>query len=68
MWGPIGRFGWKYSGRHSEENPFDDLVREAELQKADWGPLRAGFFNGSSERFAEIANGYRELLGGLTWF
>lgn len=68
VWGPPGRFGWKYSSRASGQNPFEDLVAEANQSKDNWRPLRAGFFNGSYERFSTIAEGYRELLGKLKWF
>ena len=67
-WGPIGRFGWKLSSRHREENPIDEVVREAALQKEDWKPLHAGFFHGSYSRFEEVSASYREQLEGLNWF
>jgi hypothetical protein len=68
VWGPIGRFGWKYSSLGRSQNPFDEIIAEAEHKKADWGAIRAGLFNGSYERFEQIAGGYRDLLSQLNWF
>ena len=67
-WGPIGRFGWKYFSYHDRTDPYEVLVQQAEMLKGDWLPLRAGFFGGSYERFAEISGQYRELLKGLNWY
>ena len=66
VWGPPGRFGWKYRSR--EDNPFSQIVAEAERKGASWAPLKAGFFDGSYDRFTMIADGYRELLDQLKWF
>jgi hypothetical protein len=53
IWGPIGRFGWKYS-RGSDSNPFKLLCDEASRNKEEWAPLKAGFFDGSYERFEKL--------------
>ena len=66
-WGPIGRFGWKQR-RSYGKSPFDKLVEEAKQAGQDWGPLRAGFFRGSSERFLQVAEKFKELLKHLHWF
>lgn len=68
VWGPVGRFGWKFSSGIIDKNPFEDLVSEASIKKNTWEPLQAGFFNGSHDRFVQIANGYRELLNRLSWY
>lgn len=68
IWGPPGRFGWKYSSREDESNPFTNIVIEAARMKNDWPPLKSGLFQSSYERFKEIAEGYEELLKGLHWF
>lgn len=67
IWGPPGRFGWKYSSREDESNPFTDIVIEATRMKNDWPPLKSGLFRSSYERFKEIAEGYEESLKGLGW-
>jgi hypothetical protein len=65
LWGPPGRFGWKYI---RDGGPFDRLVSEAKAQVNSWAPLKAGLFSGSAERFVEIANEYREnVLNRLGW-
>lgn len=68
IWGPIGRFGWKFGGLRREENPFANIFKEAEEQKGDWPPLQAGLFQGSYDRFSHVATAYAELLKGLNWF
>lgn len=67
VWGPPGRFGWKYHSRYPD-NPFSKIVTEAAQQKEDWGPVRAGLFQGSYNRFKMIAEKYEELIKRLQWF
>lgn len=66
VWGPIGRFGWKYKSR--QNSPFSRIVNEASQQKEHWGPIRAGMFGGSYERFEQVANEFKQVLDGLNWF
>jgi hypothetical protein len=42
VWGPIGRFGYKYA-RGGSANPYSQLVSEVEGQMEKWPPLRVGF-------------------------
>jgi hypothetical protein len=67
VWGPVGRFGWKYR-RGSSGNPYAELVSEAAAMGSAWPPLVAGLFGGSSERFQELAKNYAALLARLSWF
>lgn len=64
IWAPPGRFGWK---RRQRNNPFDELINEAAREQDSWPPLRAGFFEGSYERFKTIAAGCDKRFGGLNW-
>ena len=69
---PQGRFGWRYTGRTMrssglvEDNwgrsPLAEFVRIGVEQGSDWGLLRAGFFNGSIERFKEVVEIHKKLL------
>jgi hypothetical protein len=59
-WGPIGRFAWK-------RNALDEIVSEANAQGTNWLPVRSGLFNGSIDRFKEVAAGIRELIGSIGW-
>ena len=68
IWGPIGRFGWKYGGLRRDQNPFSDILREAAEQGNDWPPIQAGLFQGTYDRFAHVATGYADLLGNLHWY
>ena len=67
LWGPIGRFGWKYSCRIEESNPLHQIIKQAELQGNSWLPIKAGFFDGSIERFKEISLGYSSLVARQGW-
>jgi hypothetical protein len=67
FWGPVGRFGWKYTNR-CPNDPFTELCAEAELRRDDWAPLKAGLFRGSYLRFHEISSEFeREVLRELQW-
>jgi len=68
IWGPIGRFGWKYSGRGGAENPLSGLIAEAKAMSTSWPPLRAGFFGGSIERFNSVATEYEAIIKRLNWW
>lgn len=67
IWGPPGRFAWKHSSRR-HESPFSEIVEEANVQGADWAPLKAGLFGGATERFKRVADGYAELIARLNWW
>ena len=68
VWGPLGRFAWKYRKRRREENTFIEILEEAERQKEDWPPLKANLFSGSYERFIKIAKKFQEeILNNLKW-
>jgi hypothetical protein len=67
VWGPPGRFGWKYRG-NPEHDPFSQLVAEAREGGEQWPPLVAGFFQGSLQRFLSVAEAYRDrFLNRLPW-
>ncbi len=66
FWGPPGRFAWKTRGM-SANNPFSDIVLEAESFKNDWEPLKYNLFQGSYERFTKTADEYKKIVGKLGW-
>lgn len=66
VWGPIGRFGWKYIQR-GVRNPYQHLHDEASRAKESWTPIKAGYFDGSYDRFEEIESQYSVVLGDLAW-
>lgn len=68
LWGPIGRFGWKYHSSEPSRNPYIRLLEEAKSMKDNWPPLKAGLFSGSFTRFEEIATGFQERIARLGWF
>jgi hypothetical protein len=66
-WGPIGRFGWKsqYGDRSS---PLHRFINEAKSLGKDWAPLKAGFFDGSSEMFEKISTEALEKISKRGWY
>jgi hypothetical protein len=69
---PEGRFVWRYTGRtmwssglvedNWDRSPLAEFVRTGLEQGSEWGLLKAGFFNGSIERFEEIVEIHKKLL------
>jgi hypothetical protein len=66
LWGPVGRFGWKF--KRGPSDPFHQVLSEAEAQGDSWPPIVAGLFKGSSSRFKEIATEYSQLVARLGWW
>lgn len=67
-WGPIGRYGWKWRS-HGSRSPFEVVVADALRRGADWGPIKAGMFGGSIERFETVASAFRDgVLAHLGWY
>jgi len=67
IWGPIGRYGWKFK-RGDDRSPYHRIVTEATEQGQNWGPIRAGLFKGSIDRFMEISEKFNAILNELSWF
>lgn len=69
IWGPLGRFAWKYRqrSRYRKTDPMTQLIEEASSQGHAWGPFQVGLFGGSPERFRELAQGLSELINKLSW-
>ena len=66
IWGPIGRFGWKYN--HEHDNPLKELTLEAAMEKDTWGPISAGLFGGNYSRFKQISDSFSERIASLNWW
>lgn len=47
---PVGRFGWRYC-EEWKSSPIQQFIKEGMKQGENWGLLKAGFFDGSVERF-----------------
>jgi len=65
--GPLGRFAWKFH-LGNLRSPFLRLLADAEKEGSTWAPLRAGIFQGSLERFREIATSFRKTVANLGWY
>ena len=65
-WGPMGRFGWKTM--QTREKIYEDLLKEAEKEKNNWSPLKAGLFNSSYERFKQVWENILKLMQKARWF
>jgi hypothetical protein len=69
---PEGRFVWRYTGRIArssglveeiwDRSPLAEFVRTGLEQGSEWGLLKAGFFNGTIERFKEVVEIHKKLL------
>ncbi len=66
-WGPIGRFGYKYS-HDVNSNPFKRILEEGEKYKEKWHPIEAGMFNHSYDRFLEVSKVLEERLSKIPWY
>lgn len=64
-WGPIGRFGWK---RNRDNSPLERVLKEANAQKGEWAPLKAGLFGGDLERFKKVTEKFTQMISGLNWY
>jgi len=65
VWGPLGRFGWKF--HQGDANPLKDIMADANRHKESWEPLKAGLFGGDYTRFEKIAGEYARIIGSLGW-
>jgi hypothetical protein len=68
VWDPPGRFAWKERGFFSQDPVFTKFVNRVEALGQNWEPLKFGFFRGSAERFAAVAEAYKKLLARINWF
>ena len=59
---PNVRSGWCYTGANWDRSPLAEFVRKGLEQGSEWGLLKAGFFNGSIERFKEVVEIHKKLL------
>lgn len=67
FWGPLGRFAYKHKSRGMRDKPFTEIINEAKYYDNDWAPLKAGFFNGSYERFNEVSTEFEKLINQTNW-
>lgn len=67
---PIGRFGWKYRTVgiiHPEDSLLFDYVEDIKNSGTEFGLFKAGFFNGSVERFIKIEDAFRKWFLKAAW-
>ena len=67
VWGPAGRFWWKFRSHRVTSDPFSQLRQEAASMTDSWEPLKAGFFGGSYKRFEALVDDYEKMLRGQNW-
>jgi hypothetical protein len=61
-WPPVGRFGWRVKEDGWENSALYEFVSNGIGQGTDWRLLKAGFFNGSIERFKEVVQSHQHRL------
>jgi len=63
--GSARRFAWK---QHRDKAPLSRLIEVAKTEGDRWGPIAAGLFGGSYERFEPIAINYLQEVSMLGWY
>jgi hypothetical protein len=66
VWGPPGRFAYKF--REHGRGAFKDVNDDVEREEGNWLGFRAGLFGGSKPRFSEAWSRYRDLMSRLDLF
>ena len=66
VWGPIGRFGWKFRGIRTN-SPLQQLIDEANQENLEWAPIKAGLFGGSIDDFNNIAKIFSDFVNRFGW-
>lgn len=66
MWGPLGRFSWKFH-QGDGGGPLGAVIQEAESEGENWAPINEGLFGGSLNRFREVAGAYSKSIAKLGW-
>ena len=56
---------WKHGRTHT--SPYVELMEEAKRMGDNWPPVRTGLFKGSTKRFLETAEEYKQLLDRVGW-
>lgn len=65
-WGPIGRFGYKHSGRRGD-GPYKSITENIAGPNASWELFEAGIFDIDDAEFKTLVQEYTERLNGLHW-
>lgn len=66
VWGPVGRFRWRYV-YNQMESPVNIVNLEIDKLGDEWLPLKYGLFDGRKERVIEIKQRYDNFLRTLNW-
>jgi hypothetical protein len=65
-----GRFMWKYFGRRAlinkEDNPMEHFIKKGISQGDNWGLLKQGFFDGSSEIFKLCLSKHKNIIKAIS--
>ena len=66
IWGPPGRFVWKYNS-YGVDSPIAQIKSQAEKQGELWPPIKAGFFDCSLDKFMQVTEGYERTMVNWGW-
>lgn len=66
IWGPFGRFAWKFR-MGDQSSPLHIVIAEADASGDTWEPLTAGLFQGSLQRFKDIAGAFSKRISERGW-
>ena len=62
FWGPPGRFVYKFNDAFGDSNPYSQVLIDAEVNKENWAPLKAGMFSGSYETLNSISTSFTNII------
>lgn len=66
-WGPLGRFGWKFSSGSWGDNPLARVISEVTMQQAKWPPFEAGIFGSDFAVFEAALAEYAKMIRQRNW-
>lgn len=65
IWGPVGRFGWKYK---NDRSVYRDIIDESITFKEKWDPLTDGLFDGDYKVFEKISEEFEKVIINTRFF
>ena len=68
FYGPIGRFGWKYSENTGSKNPLIKFFEIGKEQGKEWLPLKGGFFDSNSDGISDLSEKSFKMISNLQWY
>ena len=68
IWGPVGRFGWKFKSNIRRDNPLKDIIQEVKDQENEWPPFKAKLFGADFQLLMDATDDYARLISKLGYY